>query len=57
LGYLHRAQLQERRGEREDAIRYDRRFLQLWEDADPHLQPQVESARRAIDRLTGGATG
>lgn len=55
LGYLHRAQLHERRAEREDATRYYSRFLQLWEDADAHLQPQVESARRALERLTGQA--
>jgi tetratricopeptide (TPR) repeat protein len=55
LGYLHRAQLHERRGEQEDAIRYYGWFLQLWEGADPHLQPLVESARQAIDRLTGEA--
>jgi serine/threonine-protein kinase len=53
LGYLRRAQLHERRGEREDALRYYGWFLELWRDADPHLQPQVESARRAMDRLGG----
>ncbi len=53
LGYLRRAQLHERRGERDDALRYYGLFLQLWENADDHLQPQVESARRATDRLAG----
>ncbi len=53
LGYLRRAQLHERRGERDDALRYYGWFLQLWENADEHLQPQVESARRATDRLAG----
>ncbi|MGD8698566.1 MAG: hypothetical protein PVJ43_04695 [Gemmatimonadales bacterium] len=55
LGYLHRAQLHERRGEREDAIRFYNWFLQLWETADAHLQPQVESARQALERLSGEA--
>ena len=55
LGYLHRAQLHERCGEWEDAIHYYNWFLQLWEDADAHLQPQVESARRTLERLTGEA--
>jgi tetratricopeptide (TPR) repeat protein len=53
LGYLRRAQLHERRGEREDALRYYGWFLELWADADADLQPQVESARRAVNRLAG----
>ena len=53
LGYFHRAELHERRGEREEALRYYGRFVELWEDADPHLQPRLESAKLAIDRLGG----
>ena len=53
LGYQRRAQLHERRGEMDDALRYYGWFLELWEDADEHLQPQVESARRAVNRLSG----
>jgi serine/threonine-protein kinase len=53
LGYLRRAQLHERRDELDDALRYYGWFLELWENADEHLQPQVESARRAVDRLSG----
>ncbi|MGD8698570.1 MAG: tetratricopeptide repeat protein [Gemmatimonadales bacterium] len=53
LGYLRRAQLHERRGETAEAVRYYSYFLELWSEADPYLQPQVESARRAVDRLAG----
>ena len=53
LGYLQRAKLHERRSEREDAVRYYARFVELWQHADPHLQPRVEAARLAIDRLRG----
>jgi tetratricopeptide (TPR) repeat protein len=53
LGYLRRAQLHERRGENAEAVRYYGYFLELWSEADPYLQPQVESARRAVDRLAG----
>jgi tetratricopeptide (TPR) repeat protein len=53
LGYLHRAQLHERRGETAESARYYARFIRLWRDADPHLQPQVEAARRALERLRG----
>jgi len=28
------------------------RFMELWRDADPELQPQVEEARAALARLT-----
>jgi len=51
LGLLKRAQLHERRGESADAAEYYGRFLALWAGADPHLQPQVEAARRAAERL------
>ncbi len=26
-------------------------FIRLWENADPELQPRVETARRALERL------
>ncbi len=33
------------------AIRNLAAFAQLWDAADPELQPRVESARRAVERL------
>jgi serine/threonine-protein kinase len=51
IGYMRRAELHERRGETEAALRYYARFVTLWRDADPHLQPQVEAAKRALERL------
>jgi tetratricopeptide (TPR) repeat protein len=56
LGYLRRAELHERRGEPADALEYYSRFLQLWGDADEHLQPQVDLARQAMGRLAGERT-
>ncbi len=53
LAYYHRAELHERRGEFDDAARFYARFLELWSDADPHLQPRVEAARLALQRLRG----
>jgi tetratricopeptide (TPR) repeat protein/tRNA A-37 threonylcarbamoyl transferase component Bud32 len=50
-GYLRRAQLHDRRGERDAALDYYGRFVNLWADADDHLQPQVEAAREAMARL------
>ena len=44
--------LEEARGDAEAArLRY-KRFIELWEDADPELQPRVEAARRAISALS-----
>ncbi|MGD2215332.1 MAG: tetratricopeptide repeat protein [Gemmatimonadales bacterium] len=53
LGCYQRAQLHERRGEVEEAVQYYTRFVELWGDADDHLQPRVEMARRALERLRG----
>lgn len=53
LAFYHRAELHERRGELDDAARFYARFLELWHDADPHLQPRVEAARLALQRLRG----
>jgi len=52
-GLGHRAQLHERRGEFDQAARYYARFLELWDTADPHLQPRVEAARLSLQRLRG----
>jgi tRNA A-37 threonylcarbamoyl transferase component Bud32/tetratricopeptide (TPR) repeat protein len=54
LGYERAGQLHERRGESQAAVGDYERFLALWEDADPQLQPQVEQARAALRRLGGG---
>jgi hypothetical protein len=53
LALYNRAQLHERRGEFEQAARYYARFLELWGDADPHLQPRVEAARMALQQIRG----
>jgi tetratricopeptide (TPR) repeat protein len=38
-------------GRTDDAIRAYERFLALWADADPELQPQVIEVRARVDRL------
>jgi tetratricopeptide (TPR) repeat protein len=53
MAYLHRAELHERRGELDEAARYYARFIDMWADADDHLQPRVEAARRALERIRG----
>lgn len=49
--HLHRAEIYEQSGDRERAIEHYRAFVELWEDADPELQPRVEQARAALARL------
>ena len=48
---LARAQLYEKRGEREKAIRAYSRVVKLWENCDPELRPRWEAAQRALRRL------
>jgi serine/threonine-protein kinase len=47
-----RAQIYERRGERQQAIRAYARVVELWKDCDPELRPTWEAAQRALRRLT-----
>ena len=44
--------LYETRGEEDKATYYYGRLVELWEDADPELQPRVDAARRAIAALS-----
>ena len=46
LGELH-----QKCGERQRAIEYYQRFVDLWKDADPELQPTVRDVRARIERL------
>jgi tetratricopeptide (TPR) repeat protein len=50
--YERLAGLYEMRGDTEQALIYYNRFVELWKDADPELQPRVEAARRAVERLS-----
>jgi tetratricopeptide (TPR) repeat protein len=51
-GYLRLGALPEEAGDRARAVEYHERFIALWREADPRLQPWVEQARRAVDRLS-----
>jgi tetratricopeptide (TPR) repeat protein len=48
LGQLH-----EKQGNRERALEYYGRFVDLWKDADPPLQPLVAETRQWIAQLAG----
>lgn len=49
--YRRLGELYERGGSRADALGYYNAFMNLWSDADPELQPQVEEVRRRIESL------
>jgi tetratricopeptide (TPR) repeat protein len=49
--HLRLAQIYERRSERQKAIEHYSRFLELWRNSDPALQPLVQQARQALVRL------
>jgi hypothetical protein len=51
---LRRAQIYEQLGKPDKAMDFYRRFLKLWKDADPELQPFVDEARRSLDKLLEG---
>lgn len=39
-------------GDTTAALRHLSAFVELWKDADPDLQPRVQTARRTIARLS-----
>jgi tetratricopeptide (TPR) repeat protein len=52
LGLQRLGQLYEQKGNREKALLYYGRFVDLWRAADPELQPLVRDARARIAALT-----
>jgi tetratricopeptide (TPR) repeat protein len=48
---LRLAELDDRRGDAAGALRHYRRFVELWADAEPALQPAVDRARARIAAL------
>ncbi len=55
--YERLGQLYQEQGEPEAAIYWHQKFVDLWEDADPELQPRVEAARESIAALTAASSG
>jgi len=49
--HLGRAEVLEKLGRPEEAARAYERFIKLWENADPMLQPMVEDARERLAQL------
>ena len=53
--YLRRAQIYEQLGDEERAVDFYTRFIDLWKDCDPELQPQVKAAQERLNRLFEGS--
>ncbi len=49
--YESLGQLYDERGDWEKAAEYYARFVELWEAADPELQPRVEAAQQRLDEI------
>ena len=58
LGLIYKrvGELYDQRGDRAQARDYYNRFVDLWKDADPDLQPQVRDVRARIVRLSAEPT-
>jgi tetratricopeptide (TPR) repeat protein/tRNA A-37 threonylcarbamoyl transferase component Bud32 len=53
LSYRRLAELWETKGDRTKAAEYYTKFIDLWKNADPELQPKVAEARKRLAQLTG----
>jgi DNA-binding SARP family transcriptional activator len=51
---LRQAEIYDRRGARDEAVKHYRRFIELWQNADPELQPVVDGARKRLAELNQG---
>ena len=52
VSHLLRAEIYGRLGDLDQARYHYGRFVDLWKDADPEMQPRVEAARRALEALS-----
>ncbi|MGH7517806.1 MAG: protein kinase domain-containing protein [Gemmatimonadales bacterium] len=53
VGHRRRGEILESLGRPEEAAQEYARFIALWKDADPELQPMVRDARAALARVSG----
>jgi tetratricopeptide (TPR) repeat protein len=49
--HLRQAEIYDKRGDRSKAVQHYKKFIELWRDADPELQPAVEQARKRAGEL------
>ena len=55
--YKRLGELLEAKGDRAGAAHYYAKFVELWKNADPALQPQVADVRKRLVRLSERAVG
>jgi len=53
LTYRRLGELYETKGDKQKAIKYYGRFVDLWKGADPELQPKVKDVQKRIGELAG----
>jgi tetratricopeptide (TPR) repeat protein len=51
--HLRQAEIYDKRGDRSHAAEHYQKFIELWRDADPELQQQVEEAKKRLEELQG----
>jgi eukaryotic-like serine/threonine-protein kinase len=54
--YKRLGELLEAKGDRQKAAHYYMKFVDLWKNADPDLQPQVADVRKRLTRLADTET-
>lgn len=50
--YKRLGELYEQKGDRAKAVENYQKFVDLWKDADPELQPKVQAVRDKLRKLT-----
>ena len=55
--YKRLGELYEARGDRDRAAAYYSKFVELWKDADPDLQPRVQEVRQRLARISADPRG
>jgi hypothetical protein len=49
--HLRQAEIHDRLGEPDRAAEHYRRFLELWKECEPELQPMLRQATRRLEQL------
>ncbi len=55
--HFEKAELLGEMGRDAEAVKHYVKFIELWREADPELQPRVRKARRELARIRGGGGG
>jgi tetratricopeptide (TPR) repeat protein len=53
VSYIRLGEIYEAKGDRQRAIEYYTKLLDLWQDADPVLQPRIKDIRERVGKLAG----